>query len=77
VSTAPPLAPTAFLHPTRDILHLLALGYTNQEIGKNLYISVRTVDTHRAHIMRKLQFETRAELVMFALANGVIGPNAG
>jgi DNA-binding NarL/FixJ family response regulator len=61
----------------RDIVHLLALGYTNQEIGKKLFISVRTVDTHRAHIMRKLQLETRAELVMFALANGVIGPDAG
>jgi len=61
----------------RDIVQLLALGYTNQEIGKKLFISVRTVDTHRAHIMRKLQLETRAELVMFALANGVIGPNAG
>ena len=61
----------------RDIVQLLALGYTNQEIGKKLFISVRTVDTHRAHIMRKLELETRAELVMFALANGVIGPNAG
>jgi two-component system, NarL family, response regulator NreC len=61
----------------RDILYLLALGYTNQEIGKRLFISVRTVDTHRAHIMRKLQLDTRAELMMFALANGVIGPNAG
>jgi len=61
----------------RDIVHLLALGHTNQEIGKRLFISVRTVDTHRAHIMRKLELETRAELVMFALANGVIGPDAG
>jgi DNA-binding NarL/FixJ family response regulator len=61
----------------RDILYLLALGYTNQEVGKRLFISVRTVDTHRAHIMRKLQLDTRAELVMFALANGVIGPDAG
>jgi two-component system response regulator NreC len=60
----------------RDIVQLLALGYTNQEIGKKLFISVRTVDTHRAHIMRKLQLETRAELVMFTLANGVIGPTA-
>jgi len=60
----------------RDIIHLLALGYTNQEIAKKLFISVRTVDTHRAHVMRKLQLETRAELVMFALANGVIGPSA-
>jgi len=60
----------------RDVIQLLALGYTNQEIAGKLFISVRTVDTHRAHIMRKLQLETRAELVMFALANGVIGPNA-
>jgi two-component system response regulator NreC len=58
----------------RDVVQLLALGYTNQEIGKKLYISVRTVDTHRAHIMRKLRLETRAELVLFALANGLIGP---
>jgi two-component system, NarL family, response regulator NreC len=61
----------------RDIVHLLALGHTNQEISKKLFISVRTVDTHRAHIMQKLELETRAELVMFALANGVIGPNVG
>jgi DNA-binding NarL/FixJ family response regulator len=59
----------------RDVVHLLALGYTNQEIGRKLYISVRTVDTHRAHIMRKLSLETRAELVLFALANGLIGPS--
>jgi two-component system, NarL family, response regulator NreC len=58
----------------RDVLQLLALGHTNQEIGKKLYISVRTVDTHRAHIMRKLDLGTRAELVLFALAHGLIGP---
>jgi two-component system, NarL family, response regulator NreC len=56
-----------------DVLHLLALGHTNQEIGQKLFISVRTVDTHRAHIMRKLQLDTRAQLVLFALANGLIG----
>jgi DNA-binding NarL/FixJ family response regulator len=59
----------------RDVLQLLALGHTNQEIGKKLYISVRTVDTHRAHIMRKLGLDTRAELVLFALAHGLIGPS--
>jgi DNA-binding NarL/FixJ family response regulator len=59
----------------RDILQLLALGYTNQEIGRRRFISVRTVDAHRAHIMRKLGLETRAELVLFALANGLIGPS--
>jgi len=59
----------------RDVLYLLALGYTNQEIAAQLFISVRTVETHRAHIMRKLGLETRAELVLYALANGLIGPN--
>jgi DNA-binding NarL/FixJ family response regulator len=57
----------------RDVLHLLALGHTNQEIGTKLYISSRTVDTHRAQIMRKLRLQTRAELVLFALAHGLIG----
>jgi two-component system, NarL family, response regulator NreC len=56
-----------------DVLQLLALGHTNQEIGKKLFISVRTVDTHRAHIMRKLALQTRAELVLFSLAHGLIG----
>jgi two-component system, NarL family, response regulator NreC len=59
----------------RDVMHLLALGYTNQEVGEKLFISVRTVDTHRAHIMGKLRLETRAELVLFALAHGLIGPS--
>jgi DNA-binding NarL/FixJ family response regulator len=57
----------------RDVLHLLALGYTNPEIAARLYVSVRTVDSHRANIMRKLRLETRAELVLFALAHGLIG----
>ena len=57
----------------QDVLQLLVLGHTNQEVGKKLFISVRTVDTHRAHIMRKLRLETRAELVLFALANGLLG----
>jgi DNA-binding NarL/FixJ family response regulator len=56
-----------------DVMRLLALGYTNQEIGKMLFISVRTVDTHRAHIMRKLNPASRTELVRYALANGLIG----
>jgi DNA-binding NarL/FixJ family response regulator len=59
----------------RDVLFMLALGYTNQEIAEMLFISVRTVETHRAHIMQKLNLKTRAELVLYALANGLIGPN--
>jgi DNA-binding NarL/FixJ family response regulator len=59
----------------RDVLSLLAFGYTNQQIAAMLYISARTVDTHRAHIMQKLSLATRAELVLYALANGLIGPS--
>jgi len=54
------------------VLRLLALGHTNQEIAKMLYISVRTAETHRAHIMQKLRLSTRAELVRYALAHGLL-----
>ena len=56
----------------REVLRLLALGHTNQEIAKLLYISVRTAETHRAHIMRKLDLSSRAELVRYALAEGLL-----
>ena len=56
----------------REVLRLLALGHTNQEIAKKLFISVRTAETHRAHIMQKLGLETRAELVRYALVNGLL-----
>jgi two-component system, NarL family, response regulator NreC len=56
----------------REVLRLLALGHTNQEIAKMLYISVRTAETHRAHIMQKLRLETRAELVRYALSHGLV-----
>jgi DNA-binding NarL/FixJ family response regulator len=56
----------------RDVLRLLALGHTNQEIAKQLFISVRTAETHRAHIMQKLRLESRAELVQYALAKGLL-----
>ena len=56
----------------REVLHLLALGHTNQEIAKRLFISVRTAETHRAHIMRKLSLKSRAELVRYALAEGLL-----
>jgi DNA-binding NarL/FixJ family response regulator len=56
----------------REVLRLLALGHTNQEIAKLLYISVRTAETHRAHIMQKLRLTSRAELVRYALAEGLL-----
>jgi two-component system, NarL family, response regulator NreC len=57
----------------REVLRLLALGHTNQEIAEQLYISVRTAESHRAHIMQKLRLSTRAELVRYALSHGLIG----
>jgi len=56
----------------REVLQLLALGHTNQEIAAQLYISVRTAETHRAHIMQKLGLASRAELVRYALDHGLI-----
>jgi two-component system response regulator NreC len=56
----------------REVLRLLALGHTNQEIAGQLYISVRTAETHRAHIMQKLHLTSRAELVRYALGQGLL-----
>ncbi|HZS30595.1 MAG TPA: response regulator transcription factor [Gaiellaceae bacterium] len=59
----------------REVLRLLALGHTNQEIAKLLFISVRTAETHRAHVMQKLRLSTRAELVRHALQQGLLEPS--
>jgi len=55
-----------------EILKLLALGYTNEEVSKMLFISKRTVEAHRSNIMNKLQLKNRAELVRFAIDNDII-----
>jgi two-component system response regulator NreC len=56
-----------------EVLRLIALGHTNAEIGKQLYLSVRTVETHRSHIQQKLRRTSRAELVRYAIDNGLVG----
>jgi DNA-binding NarL/FixJ family response regulator len=61
----------------REVLRLLALGHTNQEIAQQLYISVRTAETHRAHIMQKLRLSSRAELVRHALSQGLLEADEG
>jgi two-component system, NarL family, response regulator NreC len=58
--------------PEVDVLRLIALGHTNAEIAEQLYLSVRTVETHRSHIQQKLRLSTRAELVGYALERGLI-----
>jgi two-component system, NarL family, response regulator NreC len=55
-----------------EVLRLIALGHTNAEIGGQLYLSVRTVETHRAHIQQKTRRSTRAELVRYAIEHGLI-----
>jgi two-component system response regulator NreC len=67
VSAAPDLS-----ERETEVLRLIALGHTNAEIAEKLYISVRTVETHRAHIQQKLGISGRAELVGCALARGLI-----
>ncbi len=56
----------------RDVLRLIALGHTNAEVAEQLYISIRTVESHRAHIQQKLRLSSRAELVKYALEHGLV-----
>lgn len=56
----------------KEVLALLARGHTNQEIADAFVLSVRTVETHRAHIMEKLGLRGRAELVKYAIRKGYL-----
>jgi two-component system response regulator NreC len=64
--------PSPLSEREHEVLSLLALGHTNQEIATMLHISIRTAETHRAHIMQKLHASTRAELVRYALVAGML-----
>jgi two-component system, NarL family, response regulator NreC len=55
-----------------EVLRLIALGHTNSEIGAQLYLSTRTVETHRAHIQQKLRRSSRADLVRYALEHDLV-----
>ena len=55
-----------------EVLRLIALGHTNSEIAEQMFLSVRTVESHRAHIQQKLGLVTRAELVRYALDAGLV-----
>jgi len=71
-SEPPPGPPDDLSQREVDVLRLIALGHTNAEIAEQLYLSVRTVETHRSHIQQKLRLSTRAELVGYALDRGLI-----
>jgi two-component system response regulator NreC len=56
----------------RELLRLVALGYTNREIGERLFLSVRAIEVNRAKLMEKLGIQSRPDLVRFAIDQGVI-----
>ena len=58
----------------RDVVRLLAQGHSNKEIATTLGISVRTAETHRATLMRKLGFDSLAELIRYAIRNNIVEP---
>jgi two-component system response regulator NreC len=66
-SEPPPGPPDGLSDRELEILRLIALGFTNSQVAEELFLSVRTVETHRAHIQQKLGLSDRAELVRYAL----------
>ncbi|MBV7506322.1 response regulator transcription factor [Bacillus sp. sid0103] len=57
----------------KEVLTLIAKGYSNKEIAEQLVISVKTVETHKGNLMEKLQMKTRPELVEYAVRKGLLG----
>jgi two-component system, NarL family, response regulator NreC len=55
-----------------EIVRLIALGHTNTEIAEQLYLSVRTVESHRARVQQKLKLNKRSDLVRYALERGLL-----
>lgn len=72
-ATAPPADPLT--DREREIVRLLALGHTNTDVAQLVHLSVRTVETHRAHALAKLRISSRADLVAWALERGLLGSN--
>lgn len=68
----PPGPPDGLSEREVDVLRMIALGHTNAEIAEQLYLSVRTVETHRAHIQQKLRLGSRSELVRYALEHKLV-----
>jgi DNA-binding NarL/FixJ family response regulator len=58
----------------REVLQLLAEGYNNKDVSEKLNLSIKTVETHRANIMRKMEFKNITELVLYAVRNHMVQP---
>ena len=73
VASEPPVGlPDGLSEREVQVLRLITLGHTNGEIAEQLFLSVRTVETHRAHIQQKLRLSSRSELVRYALDHGLV-----
>ncbi len=74
-----PASPTTALlsQREREVLELVAQGYTNQQIADHLGLSVKTIETYRARLVEKLELQSRAELVRYALDSGLFGGESG
>jgi two-component system, NarL family, response regulator NreC len=68
----PPGPPDDLSQREVEVLRMIALGHTNSEIAETLYLSIRTVESHRAHIQQKLRRSSRADLVRYALDHGLV-----
>ena len=60
----------------REVLTLIAEGYTNRQIADQLVVSVKTVETHRTNLMQKLDLHDRTDLVKYAIRQGLISLEA-
>lgn len=77
VAAAPVGPPGGLSEREVEVLRMIALGHTNTQIAGQLFLSVRTVETHRAHIQQKLGLEDRAALVRYALEHRLISTEGG
>ncbi|MGO9901038.1 MAG: response regulator [Solirubrobacteraceae bacterium] len=68
----PPGPPDGLSEREVEVLRMIAFGHTNAQIAEKLYLSVRTVETHRAHIQQKLRLSDRSELVRYALEHRLV-----
>jgi DNA-binding NarL/FixJ family response regulator len=67
-------APSALTHREREVVQLIAEGKLNKQVGHILGISIKTVETHRASAMQKLNMSSSAELIRYAVRNNMVEP---
>ncbi len=71
----PATSPSGLSERELEVLKLLAAGYTSQQVGDELGLSAKTIDTYKARVMEKLGLKSRAELVRYALRHGLLSPD--